>query len=72
MHIDLNIFKTNIVSDLQQMYSGGNTRNSAFSTISKANYKEKFFHVVNVYMLISKIQVSASHVLIINQRILFI
>ena len=43
MHIDLNIFKTNIVSDLQQMYSGGNTRNSAFSTISKANYKEKLF-----------------------------
>ena len=31
-----------------------------------------YFRMVNVYMLLSKMQLSASHVLLLNQRILFV
>ena len=43
IQIDLNIFKTNIVLDLQQKSVGRNTRISLFSTTSAAHYKDKMF-----------------------------
>ena len=41
VQIDLNIFRTNIVSYFQQIYVGRHIRNSPFSTKSYVNYKEK-------------------------------
>ena len=41
LYIDLNIYRTNIVSYFQQIYVGRHIRNSPFSTKSYVNYKEK-------------------------------
>ena len=43
IHIDVNIFRTNIVTDLQQKYVGIYTTNSVYSTTSAAYYKDKVF-----------------------------
>ena len=43
INIDLNIFKTILVTNLQQKSVGRHTRNSLFSTTSNAHYKYKVF-----------------------------
>ena len=43
MQINLNIFRTDIVSYLQHKSVGIHTYNSAYSTTSDAHYKEKVF-----------------------------
>ena len=43
MHIDLYIFITNVVTDLQQKSIGIHTRNSSYSTTNAENYKDKVF-----------------------------
>ena len=48
MKIDLNIFRTIIVLDLQQNYFGRHLRNSLFSTKTAAHYKDNFFQMMNI------------------------
>ena len=72
VHIDLNIFRTKIVSYLQNKSIGRHTRNSVFSTLITENYKKKVFPDSEFYMLISNMHLSAYHVLLLNQIILFI
>ena len=67
--IDLNLFKTRLVTDLQHNYVGRDTNNTAFSTTSDEHYKDKIFHMVNVYTIPSTINISESPVLILHQRI---
>ena len=43
MWIDLNIYRTWFVTDLQQLSVGIHTQNSLFSTTSAAHYKDKVF-----------------------------
>ena len=43
MNIDLNIFRTRLVTYLQQNYVGRHTCNSLFITTSAAHYKDKLF-----------------------------
>ena len=43
MQINLNTFRTKLVSYLQQYSVGRKTQNSVYSTISDVNYKEKVF-----------------------------
>ena len=43
MHIDLNITRKKLVSDLQHKYVGRHTQKSTFSTKSAEKYKEKVF-----------------------------
>ena len=43
MQIDLNIFRTKLVTDLQHNYVRRQTHNSAFSSKISAHYKEKVF-----------------------------
>ena len=43
MHIDLNIFRSNIVTDLLQKSVGRHAHNSEYSSTSAASYKDKLF-----------------------------
>ena len=43
MHIGLNIFRTILVTDLQQKSVGRHTHKSLFSSTSAAHYKDKVF-----------------------------
>ena len=53
VHIDLNIFRTNLVIGLQQRYIRRYTRNSSYSTKRSSRCEENIFQMVNVYMLLS-------------------
>ena len=44
MQIDLNRFRTKLVTYLQYNYVGRNTRNSEFSTTSATHYKDTVFY----------------------------
>ena len=72
MQIDLNIFRIKLVLDLQHKSVGIHTLNIVYINTIAAHYKDTVFLCDNVYMLISKIQLSASHVILTNQIILFI
>ena len=52
MYIYLNIFITKLVRDLQQKYVGRHTRKILYSTTRDAHYKDKYLHMVYVYMLL--------------------
>ena len=53
-YIDLNIFKTKLVSELQQNSVDRHTHNSAYIPTSAKNHKETLFLMVNFYMILSK------------------
>ena len=72
MKVDLNRPGTRLVTGLKHKSVGRHILNSLFITTSDANYKDKVFQMLNVYMLLSKILLSASPVFLLNQRILFI
>ena len=72
MQIYLNIFIPRPLTDLQQKSVGRHTHNSLFSNKSSAHYKDNCFLMVNVYILLSNNFLSASHVFLLNQVILFI
>ena len=69
LQIHLSIFRTEIVTDLQHNYVGINTHNSEYITTNAAHYREKVFPCGEFYMLLSKMQLSASPVLLLNQII---
>ena len=69
MQIDLNTFRTRLVKYLQYKYVETHPNNSLFSTKRDVNHKKNCFQMVNVYMLLSKLLLSASPVLLLNQII---
>ena len=66
IQIDLNIFITILVIYLQQKSARIHTRNSLIITRSAVHYKEMFFQMINFYMLLSKMKLSASPIFILN------
>ena len=73
IQIDLNRFSTNIVTHLQNKSIGRHTRKSAYILPHVMKITSiKCFQVVNVYILLSNMHLSAYPVLLLNQIMLLI